>query len=325
MRTSVRHVVLLLAGSLTVVAAILGVGTLVRGSRPASSSSSPPGSAPPPRIVTVEREGRLATPAPAPLCAQTAVARRGVPSERGEPPTPASSPASLGQLPVPILVYHYVRNVRNPFDVLGQRLSVTPEEFAAQMDLLRRSGAHAITLGDLVAVLRGDAVLPAHPVVLTFDDGYEDFLLNALPVLQRDRLCATLFAVPGFLGRASYLTEAQLREVAAAGVRIGAHTMDHLNLAVQPAPVVADQVSRSADALRALTGQRVHDFAYPYGAFNSVAVAAAQSAGFDDAVAMRGTLPETAAGRFTLPRREVIGGESLAQFAAEAGVASPAR
>ena len=316
MRTSIRHAALLLAGCLTLVAAMLGVGVVVREPHSTSSLGSPQ------RVPNAEREGRLSTPAPAPLCAQTAVRHRGVPSEPAEPS--ALSPA-VGPLAVPILAYHYIRTDRNPFDVLGQRLSVTPRDFAAQMDLLRRSGAQAITLGDLVAALRGDVLLPAHAVVLTFDDGYADFLRNALPVLQRDRLCATLFAVPGFLGRPSYLTGAQLHQVAAAGVRIGAHTIDHLDLATQPAPVVADQVSRSADVLRALTGQPVRDFAYPYGTFDAVAVAAVQAAGYEDAGPLHWSLPETDAGRFTLPRREVIGGESLADFAADAGVTPPTR
>lgn len=312
MRTPIRHVALLLAAALAALGAALatgpGVGELTSG-RPGPSSSPEPGAL---------REGRLATPAQMSLCAQT-----GVRQHRGEPPS--EPPAARGVvLQVPILAYHYVRTDRDPSDLLGQRLSVTPGAFAAQMDLLRRAGAHAVTLDDLVGALRGDVLLPAHAVVITVDDGYADFLHNALPVLQRDRICATLFAVPHFLGRPSYLTANQLREVAAAGVRIGAHTMDHLDLATQPAPVVAAQVSQSADVLRALTGQSVRDFAYPYGAFSATAIAAVQAAGFDDAVILGSPLgSESDAGRFTLPRREVLGGESLEQFAADAGVTPP--
>ena len=129
--------------------------------------------------------------------------------------------------------------------------------------------------------------------------------------------------MPDFLGMPGYLTAHQLGTLVSAGVRIGAHTMDHLDLGAQPAPVVADQVGRSADVLRALTGQPVRDFAYPYGTFSATAIAAVQAAGFDDAVALASALPETWAARFTLPRREIIGGESLQDFASDAGIASP--
>ncbi len=265
-------------------------------------------------------EGRLATPQPQPLCTNL------VPRHHGDEPSGRSAPggSGLGALHVPILAYHYVRTDRTPGDVLGQRLSVTPEQFAAQMDLLRRSGAHAVTLHDVVAALHGELALPSHPVVLTFDDGYDNFAFNALPVLQRDHLCATLFAVPGFLGRPGYLTAGSLRTVAAAGVRIGAHTVDHLDLTRQPAAAVADQVTRSGDTLRALTGQPVRDFAYPYGTFDATAMAAVQAAGYDDAVALGNGLPESWDGRLALPRVEVVGGESLQQFATDAGVAKPA-
>ena len=312
MRSPVRHAALLFAATLAAsgaaVALVGGAGD------PISTGSSP--------APNAEREANLATPAPGPLCAQTA----SPPRHRSEfPGEPSSSAPSAPTQAVPILAYHYVRTDPDPTDVLGQRLSVTPRDFAAQMDLLHRSGAHAVSLADLLAAMRGDVLLPPHPVVLSFDDGHADFLENALPVLQRDHLCATVFAVPDFLGKPSYLTVHQLETLAATGVRIGAHTMDHLDLNTQPPPVVADQVVRSADVLRALTGQPVRDFAYPYGSFDATAVAAVQAAGFDDAVALAAQLPESWAGRFTLPRVEVIGGESLQAFAADAGIPFPAR
>ena len=304
MRAPIRHAALVLAGSLLAVAATLAPWPDA-GSGPGSPGSmSPPDSA--------EREGRLATPAPEPLCGPPLSARH----HRDE----SSATSAPQAVAVPILAYHYVRGDVDPGDELGARLSVSPPEFAAQMDLLRRSAVRAITLDDLVAALHGDVVLPPRAAVITFDDGYADFARNALPVLQRDHLCATLFAIPGFLGRPGYLTALQLHDVAGAGVRIGAHTMTHLDLSKQPPDVVADEVSRSGDVLRALTGQPVHDFAYPFGAFDATAVAAVQAAGFSDAVALALPGPETYAGRFTLPRREVVGGEPLAVFAADTGV-----
>ena len=303
MRAPIRHAALVLAGSVLAVAAILAAV-------PGVGGPGAPGSMPPPD--SAEREGRLATPPPEPLCDPPLSGRH----HRDES-SATSAPLAVA---VPILAYHYIRADTDPADPLGAGLSVSPHDFAAQMDLLRRSAVRAITLDDLVAALRGAVVLPPRAVIITFDDGYADFAGNALPVLQRDHLCATLFAVPGFLGHAGYLTALQLHDLAGAGVRIGAHTMDHLDLSTQPPDVVAGEVGRSADVLRALTGQPVRDFAYPYGAFDATAVAAVQAAGFSDAVALALQLPETWAGRFTLPRREVVGGEPLSLFAADAGL-----
>lgn len=309
MRTPVRHLTLVLLGFVLAIISVLATG---------------PGTALPPstgwfaKPQLAQREGRLATPDPGPLCSRLPARHHGNESNAATPPS---------ALNVPILAYHYVRTTWTPGDELGRRLSVTPAEFAAQMKALAQAGVHTVSLADVLAALQGQVELPSHAVVLTFDDGHGDFLLNALPVLREHHFCATAFIVPDFLGRPAYLTAPQVQQVAAAGIVIGAHTMDHLDLTKQPPPLVADQVARSRDLLHALTGQPVDDFAYPYGLFDATAIAAAQSAGFADAVGLAATLPETAAARFSLPRHEIIGGESLARFAADAGIGGiqPAR
>src|SRR5205085_448269 len=85
---------------------------------------------------------------------------------------------------------------------------------------------------DVVAALGGGRPLPAHPVVLTFDDGYRDFSTTALPVLEADGLTATVFVVSGFVGRPGYMTAADVAAAAAAGMTIGAHTVHHVALRV---------------------------------------------------------------------------------------------
>jgi len=308
MRTSIRHAALVLIAVLLAAVPTVAIG-------PIDPHVGLIGIPRPPRQdqPEVAREGRLATPPAAPLCVDAPARHRG---EEQESPSP-------GVLAVPILAYHYIRGAVAPGDALGWRLSVTPHDFAVQMDLLLRSGAHAVTLDDLVAAMHGDVLLPPHAVVLTFDDGYADFATNALPVLERDHLCATLFVVPGYLGRSGYLSAGQLGEVVAAGVRIGAHTMNHLDLPHQPPAVAADEISRSGDVLRALSGQPVRDFAYPYGNFDANSLTAVQSSGFTDAVALQNGLPESWDARYALVRIEALGGESPAEFAADAGVASP--
>src|SRR5205807_9383723 len=76
---------------------------------------------------------------------------------------------------VPVLMYHYIRINPHPGDRVGFNLSVTPQHFAQQMQLLHDAGAHAVTLADLDRALNGEFQLPPHPVVLTFDGGYDDF------------------------------------------------------------------------------------------------------------------------------------------------------
>ena len=69
-------------------------------------------------------------------------------------------------------------------------LTVPTSVFAAQMELLRRDGFHAISLLSLYRALEQGAPLPSKPFVITFDDGYRDVLWNAAPVLHRLRMPA---------------------------------------------------------------------------------------------------------------------------------------
>lgn len=256
------------------------------------------------------------------------------PDDLGVPPGPA--PATPPGRPVlavvtpggpavvvPILTYHYIRVDTKPGDALGRQLSVTPSMFADQMRLLHDVGAHTITLGDVLAALTEHRALPPRPVVLTFDDGHNDFATRAVPVLQQYGFVATSFVVPDFLGRATYMTVQQVQQVAAAGMVIGAHTMDHIALTSVPPSVAMSQIDRSRAVLQAMTGQPVADFAYPYGAFDAAVASLVQAAGFRDAVSTIPGYVQPLADRFILHRNEVVGSDTLRDFAIRADVPLP--
>jgi peptidoglycan/xylan/chitin deacetylase (PgdA/CDA1 family) len=243
-------------------------------------------------------------------------------SEAGPAGVPPPPPQSLGahQLVVPILLYHYIRVDRKASDVVGFNLSVTPEHFAEQMALLKATGAHTVTPADLVAALRGGPPLPPRPVILTFDDGYDDFYSNALPVLQREGLRAISYVVSGFVGRPGYMSADEVRSVVAAGDVVGDHTINHVALAhITPAAAQAE-ITVSRAQLQALTGTPVDDFAYPYGDWDPLVARLVEQAGFHDAVTTDlGNLHDLAQ-LFTLRRIRIGGTDTLASFAEKAGV-----
>src|SRR2546425_9409106 len=90
------------------------------------------------------------------------------PRPGGAPPARLATLAGAGAcVDVPVLLYHYIRVVRNPRDRVGWELSVTPPEFRAQMDWLRRAGGHPVTLAQLTDALKGGPALPPRAVALT--------------------------------------------------------------------------------------------------------------------------------------------------------------
>lgn len=99
------------------------------------------------------------------------------------------------------LLYHRIARVS--VDPWG--LAVSPEHFADQMSVLRRR-AHPIRFRDLVRG-QSSASLPRNAVAVTFDDGYADNLYEALPILARYEVPATVFLATGYLGRAYWWDE----------------------------------------------------------------------------------------------------------------------
>jgi peptidoglycan/xylan/chitin deacetylase (PgdA/CDA1 family) len=224
---------------------------------------------------------------------------------------------------VPILLYHYIRINPVARDGEGFRLSVTPSNFAQQMALLNADGVHTASLDEVMQALAGGPPLPTRSVVLTFDDGHDDFAYRAVPVLQSYGFTATSFVVPGFLGKSSYMTLDQLHAVVSAGMTIGAHTMHHVDLAGVSPAVAADEIIRSRTVLQQLSGQPVADFAYPYGIFTSRVVAMVRQAGFTDASTTEWGTRHYASQPFLLRRIEVGGYDTLSSFAQKAGVPPP--
>jgi peptidoglycan/xylan/chitin deacetylase (PgdA/CDA1 family) len=247
----------------------------------------------------------------------------GPPLFAGPQPVVLSLPAGP-HLTVPILYYHYIRDIRpTAQNQLSIALSISPALFAQQMALLHVEGAHPITLAMLMDALEGKSALPANPVVLTFDDGYADFATSVEPVMERYGFVATDYVVSGFLNRPRYMTAAQVQEMDAAGMVIGSHTVHHVNLANVPLPVALAEIEGGKAALEQLLGHPVLDFAYPYGGFDPAVEQLVQQAGFSDAVTTMGGDTQTLGARFALRRTELGGAPGLAAFAEDAGLPAP--
>jgi peptidoglycan/xylan/chitin deacetylase (PgdA/CDA1 family) len=249
---------------------------------------------------------------------------RGVPLVRQGPwhfTTVSGPPLVLAPGPsairVPVLMYHYIRVNPNPYDRLGYNLSVTPADFATQMDWLARNGYHPITFAELHGYLNGQKGLPSRPVILTFDDGYADFYTTALPVLRAHDFNAVAYVVSGFVGRPGYMTAAQVVEADRSGIEIGAHTVDHADLAKQSPDGLRYQLTVSKNSLEQLLGHPVLSLCYPSGKFNSTVAAAAENAGYRDATTTRWGSFRSLAGRYIWDRLRISGGETLDQFARE--------
>jgi peptidoglycan/xylan/chitin deacetylase (PgdA/CDA1 family) len=176
----------------------------------------------------------------------------------------------------PALLYHHVGPRKS---ASLPELTLSPEQFDRQIQHLVRWGYLGITVSEWQnGYFNSDT--RARPILLTFDDAYEDTARFALPVLVRHGFHATVYVVTRRIGRfndwvkcieSAYLplmSAEQIQYWARQGIEFGAHTRSHPNLTTLSPGDLFDEVVGSRDDLAALLGKPIHSFAYPFGAYN---------------------------------------------------------
>jgi peptidoglycan/xylan/chitin deacetylase (PgdA/CDA1 family)/2-polyprenyl-3-methyl-5-hydroxy-6-metoxy-1,4-benzoquinol methylase len=174
-------------------------------------------------------------------------------------------------LRLPILAYH---RIAEGVGGLAGRFAVTPAAFEQQLRYLRDAGYYSVQFDDWRTAAAAWRPLEGRPVLLTFDDGYHDFLTDAWPLLERYGFTGTVFVVTGLVGKTApwqghegtpLLDWADIRRLAARGITFGAHSHTHAPLTGLPPDEVVQEVARSRLTLQRELARTVTSFAYPYG------------------------------------------------------------
>ena len=220
--------------------------------------------------------------------------------------------AVVGPGKVPILMYHSIAQSENrkfrPF-------AVPVEAFTEQMSYLHEHDYTPLTVTQfLLARAQAGKALPERPVLITFDDGFADFITSALPVLQHYGFTATLYITTAFIGGTSswlqhegeadrpMLTWEQVSEVQQAGIECGGHTMHHPQLDLVATAVARDEIFGCKQALEDHLGQAVTSFAYPFGYYTPAVRQLVQDAGYSSACAVKHAMSSEQADPLTLAR-----------------------
>ena len=210
-------------------------------------------------------------------------------------PTPTPGPTPDGQarsVRVPILMYHYISIPPANADAYRRGLSLPPETFQQHLDYLQEQGYTTIHLQDLISYLQtGGPALPEKPIIITFDDGYEDNYQNAFPALRDHGMVGTFFIITDFADLAAtdptyarYATWDQLQEMDAAGMELGSHSRNHPDLRGRDADFLVWQILGSSQTLEANLGKKPRIFCYPSGSYDQQVIQVVHDAGFWGAV-----------------------------------------
>lgn len=215
---------------------------------------------------------------------------------------------------VPVFTYHMVDRVL-PADRIGNALTITPEQFEAQLRALARLRVRTMTASRLVDSLRRGAV-PARTVVLTFDDGYANARTFVLPLLERYHATATFYVISSTIGTPRHLTWADIRALRAAGNEIGAHGREHVDLTEMDAKGQLAQAQDCARALHRWANVVPVTYAYPSGRYNATTLAVMRRAGLAAAFTEEYGYANSLANPYRMPRIRILRENAVPLFVA---------
>lgn len=236
---------------------------------------------------------------------------------RGAIPSAARDPSHVA---VPILMYHVIRQA--PPGAPFSALYVPPDEFAAQMRALKAAHWTAVTLDQIWDAWTHAAAVPARPVVISFDNGYESQFNEAMPVLRRLHWVGVMnLQLSGLPRSQGGLSAEAIRRMLAAGWELDTQGFAHADL-VRLAPAdLRHEVAASRRVLQRRWQVPVHWFCYPSGHYDVRVVAAVRAAGYRGSTTVVPGWTRRTSDPFRLPRIRVVAGTSPAALVREIAAA----
>lgn len=224
-------------------------------------------------------------------CATTIMAANGV--------SLLSSGILRASVALPILLYHRVGPEHDA-------LTVSADRFKQDMKFLTESGYKTISLEQAKEYFMGRRAIEGKSVLLTFDDGYKDNYFNVFPILQKFSMVGSFFVITGMFGQPSRMDKLLIREMLAAGMSFGSHTVSHRQLATLPADDIVRELQWSKSDLEETLGRPVEFISYPCGSYNRETLKVTHDTGYIGGLTTNSGIADLTGNSLTLNRIPVF-------------------
>lgn len=193
---------------------------------------------------------------------------------------------------VSILMYHHI-------DYQENRYAITPDNFSKQLAALKKKGFHTISCDMLLAHITKGQKLPQKPILITFDDAYENVFIQALPLLKKYQMTAAVFVISDWVGKnndwdsyeqkisARHMSWQQIELWSKNGMEVGSHTNSHPHLSTLKDEEIFNELSSSKMAIENRLHLPVKFLCYPYGNFDERAEMIAKKIGYQGAFSIK--------------------------------------
>lgn len=220
---------------------------------------------------------------------------------------------------VPVLTYHKILPVHS--DTIYPGTFVPPKLFRQHLQHLAKRGFQTERLDQIFSTAS-----PTKPIVLTFDDGFQDFEDNAFPLLQEHKMTGTVFLVSNQIGKTNewdekigdvrypLMNKESILRLHSQGIEFGSHTLSHVRLTSENADTQAREIQQSKTDLESLLGFPITTFCYPYGSYDDTSVQLARAAGYTHATTCEKGLNDGSEDLLRLKRIAIRNDTSLPVF-----------
>ncbi|MBP3412872.1 MAG: polysaccharide deacetylase family protein [Oscillospiraceae bacterium] len=183
--------------------------------------------------------------------------------------TPSAKPFEIPEdVNVPVLMYHAVSD--NMWGI--NELFVSPSDMEKQLEYLLENDYDPIWFQDLSHVEDYDK-----PVILTFDDGYDDNYTELLPLLEKYNVKATVFVIGSAIGKSHKMTEEQVKAISDSGlVSVQSHGYTHHDMDVMGEEELEYELGETWRIVTRITGKIPSVLCYPTGRYSSTTIEVAK-------------------------------------------------
>jgi len=207
----------------------------------------------------------------------------------------------------PIFMYHYIRKYSDLNDPIGENLSVSPEKFEEHLAWLKGNNYQTI----FPDFFKNPEAISFRPIILTFDDGYQDAYDAAFPILRKYQMAGMFYLIVNKIGTPGYLTWDEIVEMQKAGMSFGSHTLTHPDLRKLSSVNLEKQIKESKVVLEQKLGRAITDFCYPSGKYDDAALKELQADNYQTAVTTSSGISSLKDNPFLLKRRRITGSTKI--------------